>query len=81
MIRYMLNGIKWFEQGGFPEWSVFEDVVHEQLPSLKQALAKKIIERQKSPETLWGSVMYNMEGRSYWKQMIRDTPWIQDQPV
>ena len=81
MIKYMLNGLKWFEKGEFPEWNAFEDVVQELLPSLKEALSKKIIERQKRPETLWGSVMYNMEGRSYWKQMTRDTPWIQEQPV
>lgn len=76
MIKYMLNGIKYFEQGEFPLWTPFQEVVQEQLPLLKQTLATKIRLRQVSPETLWPSVMYNMGGRSYWKQMAKDTPWI-----
>lgn len=76
MIRYMLTGIKYFEQGDFPEWKLFEETIQEQLPSLKQALTKKVLERHDSPETLWPSVMYNMSGRSFWKQMVKDTAWV-----
>jgi ubiquitin-conjugating enzyme E2 Z len=81
MIRYMLSAIQYFEKDEFPAWKPFQEILEEQLPSLKQALSKKILARQQHPETLWGSVMYNMGGRSYWKQMVRETPWIEGEAV
>ena len=54
-----------------------QEIVEQQLPSLKKILAKKILQKQEHPETLWGNVMYNMAGRSYWKQMVRENSWIE----
>lgn len=77
MIRLMLHSLKQFEKN--PQghlWQDFEDVVKEQLSSLKETLANKICQRYLHPEKLWSSVLYGMGGRSYWKQYVKDTPWI-----
>ena len=73
MVKLMLQTIKRFEdkERNHP-WAPFEEIVTEQLPLLKDRLYKKIAEREKHPERLWGSVMYGMSGRSYWKQFARD---------
>jgi ubiquitin-protein ligase len=77
MVTLMLQYIQYFErntQGHL--WQDFEDIVKEQLPSLKDTLATKILARQLQPEKLWGSVLYGMGGRSYWKRYVKDIPWI-----
>lgn len=77
MIRHTLDTIQQFEKKNANHpWMNFEEILEEQLPSLKQALAKKIRQRQEAPETLWGNILYNMGGRSYWKVYMRDIPWI-----
>ena len=81
MIQYMISSIQYFEKDDFPAWKPFQEILNEQLPSLKQALSKKILAHQHHPETLWGSVMYNMAGRSYWKKMVKETPWIEGDTV
>lgn len=72
MIRLMKYSIKQFEKGTFALWEPFREVVEKELPSLKQVLLKKIIQRSETPERLWGDVMYNMSGRSFWKTMAKE---------
>lgn len=77
MIRLTLETIqKYAKKETYHSWNNFEEVVDEQLPSLKETLAKKILEKQQTPERLWGSVVYNMSGRSFWKSYAKDIPWI-----
>ena len=79
MIRLMIDSIQKFEtkvEGHL--WEPFEEIVKEQLPSLKDRLRKKVLEREKQPERLWGNVLYGMSGRSYWKQMVREVSWIRE---
>ena len=77
MIKLMLQTIQRFDRQEVNNpWVAFEDIVKEQLPQLKERIRKKVLEREKQPERLWGSVMYGMGGRSYWKQFVRETPWI-----
>lgn len=77
MVKLMLQTIQRFEkkEPNHP-WLPFEDIVTEQLPSLKERLRKKILSKAEQPERLWGSVIYGMGGRSYWKQFIRETSWL-----
>lgn len=78
MIRHMVETIQTFELGNSNHpWRPFEEIVNEHLPSLKKALAKKILIRQQAPERLWGSVMYGMGGRSFWKKMAKEISWVQ----
>jgi ubiquitin-protein ligase len=78
MTKLMLQTIQRFEQKETHHpWNEFEEIVSEQLPSLKERLRKKILQKAEQPERLWGSVSYGMGGRSYWKQFARETPWIQ----
>lgn len=77
MIQFMLHTMKQFEKN--PQghlWEEFEEIVKEQLPSLKELLTKKILQKYLQPEKLWSSVLYGMGGRSYWKQYVKDVPWI-----
>jgi ubiquitin-protein ligase len=77
IIKLMVETIQRFDQGdAVHPWKPFQEVVEELLPSLKQSLAKKILQKQESPERLWGSVLYGMGGRSFWKKMAKETPWI-----
>lgn len=77
IIKLMLETIDQFEKKAmYHPWTDFEDTVKEQLPSLKESLAKKIIQRQEQPERLWGSVLYGMSGRSYWKKYTKEISWI-----
>jgi ubiquitin-protein ligase len=82
MVNHMIRTIQNFEknQEGHP-WEPFEEIVKEQLPFLKERLKKKILEKEKIPERLWGHVCYGMSGRSFWKQMARETPWITEVPA
>jgi ubiquitin-conjugating enzyme E2 Z len=78
MIRHMVETIQTFELGNSSHpWRPFEETVNEILPSLKTALAKKILVRQQAPERLWGSVLYGMSGRSFWKKMAKEISWVQ----
>ncbi len=77
IIKLMVETIQRFDQGdAVHPWKPFQERVEELLPSLKQILAKKILQKQESPERLWGSVLYGMGGRSFWKKMAKETPWI-----
>jgi ubiquitin-conjugating enzyme E2 Z len=77
MIRHMVETIQTFDLGNSTHpWRPFEDVIQEQLPSLKQSLAKKIHTRQQTPERLWGNVLYGMSGRSFWKTMAKEISWV-----
>lgn len=80
MIKHMVDTVLHFESGkpNHP-WGVFEDIIQEQLPSLKQALAKKVHQKQQTPERLWASVLYGMSGRSYWKKMAKEIPWLSNE--
>ena len=77
MVCLMIESIRKFEQNPKGHlWEPFEEEVKEILPTLKERIRRKVLEREKQPERLWGSVLYGMSGRSYWKQMARETPWI-----
>jgi ubiquitin-conjugating enzyme E2 Z len=77
MIKLMLESVSTFEKTlKYHIWEQFEETVKEQLPSLKDVLAKKILAKQEQPEKLWGSVLYGMGGRSYWKKFSKEIPWI-----
>ena len=78
MVLLMTESIRKFEKGAFPLWKEFEEVVQAQLPSFKQRLAKKILEKEKHPERLWATVVYGMSGRSFWKRLAKDLPWVQE---
>jgi ubiquitin-protein ligase len=82
MVNHMIRTIQNFEknQEGHP-WEPFEEIVKQQLPLLKERLKKKVLEKEKIPERLWGHVCYGMSGRSFWKQMARETPWITEVPA
>lgn len=77
MIKLMLQTIRRVEtkEVNHP-WAAFQEIVEEQLPFLKERLRKKILNRAEQPERLWGSVIYGMGGRSYWKQFVRETSWL-----
>lgn len=77
MIKLMLQTIQRFEEGNQKHpWLPFQDVVKQELPSLKEQLAKKILKKESHPESLWGNVMYNMSGRSFWKKFVKEVSWI-----
>ena len=59
-------------------WAPFKDVVIEELPSIKKALSKKILERAKFPERLWAALTYNMQIRSFWKKLASEVPWVSE---
>lgn len=82
MIKLMLETIQRFEQGdpNHP-WKEFEEVVKEQLPSLKALLSKKVLKKEEAPERLWGNVIYGMAGRSFWKKYTKEISWIAEQKV
>ncbi len=73
MIRLMIQSIQSFEKDPNHLWSPFEDIVKEQLPSLKEKLYRKILEKAKGPERLWPSLIYGMTGRSFWKRLTQET--------
>lgn len=78
MVLLMTESIRKFEKGAFPLWKEFEEVVEAQLPSFKQRFAKKILEKEKHPERLWATVVYGMSGRSFWKRLAKELPWVQE---
>ena len=76
MVLLMTESIQKYEKGSMTLWKVFEDILEQQLPSLKTVLAKKIQEREKHPERLWATVVYGMSGgRSFWKRMAKENVW------
>jgi ubiquitin-protein ligase len=77
MVKYMLKSIERFEQDPTKhEWSVFESIVKERLPSLKEILRKKVLIRSEYPEVLWNNLMYGMSFRSYWKTFRKENSWV-----
>jgi ubiquitin-protein ligase len=77
MIKHMIHTVQKFEKDDpYTPWILFRETVQEQLPQLKERLKKKVLEREQHPERLWGAVTYGMSGRSFWKQLARETPWI-----
>lgn len=77
MVKHMIQNIVSFEKdSSVHPWRHFEEIVKEQLPLLKERLKKKVLEKEKHPERLWGHLSYGMAGRSFWKQLARETPWI-----
>ena len=76
IVFLMTETIQKFEKNMFPMWKHFEETLQQQLPSLKQTLAKKIREREKLPERLWGTVLYGMSGRSFWKRLAKEIQWV-----
>ena len=78
MVLLMSESIQKFEKGTFLLWNEFDETVQQQLPSLKKTLAKKILEREKHPERLWGAILYGMSGRSFWKRLAKELPWVQE---
>lgn len=82
MIKLMLETVQSFERQpsnrlSYHPWSLFEEIVQEQLPSLKDKLREKIHRKAEAPECLWPSVLYGMSGRSFWKKMSRELPKIE----
>lgn len=78
MVKHMLISIKRFENDPTKhEWSPFQEIVNERLPSIKELLRKKVLERSEYPETLWNSLSYGMSFRSYWKTFRKETTWIE----
>jgi ubiquitin-protein ligase len=79
MVHCMIESIRKFEQKAEGHlWAPFEEEVREQLPALKERLKQKVLEKEKHPERLWGSVLYGMSGRSFWKHMANQIPWIRE---
>ncbi len=75
MVSLMVQSIHSFEKESFPLWAEFEEEIKEQLPSLKQALTKKIQEKEQIPEKLWPALAYGMNGRSFWKRLAKEIRW------
>ncbi len=79
MVQLMIYQIKEYERGApHHSWLPFEEILSQQLPQIKQALAKKIWKRQEAPERLWGDIMYGMSGRSFWKKMSQEVAWVKE---
>ncbi len=57
-------------------WFLFSETLEDILPRIKVKLSQKILEKKKYPDRLWGNVTYGMEGRSFWKKLALETPWI-----
>lgn len=76
MVKLMTESIQKFERNELRLWDEFEDTIKEQLPSLKQTLSKKILDRESHPERLWATLTYGMNGRSFWKRMVKEISWI-----
>jgi ubiquitin-protein ligase len=78
MVKHMLKSIERFETNPTKhEWSPFQEVVNERLPSLKEVLRKKVQARSEYPEVAWNNLVYGMSCRSYWKTFRKETPWIE----
>ena len=77
MIQLMIGSIQKFEQKAEGHlWFPFEEEVRAILTSLKERLKNKVLEKANHPECLWGGVVYGMSGRSYWKRLAKEIPWI-----
>ena len=78
MVKLMVETMTSFERKPSNHmWSPFEEIITEQLPSLKDTLRQKINMRAETPERLWPSLLYGMTGRSFWKKMSRELPKIE----
>lgn len=76
-IRLMISSILSYESD--PEnhpWFLFSEELEEILPKVKEKIRNKVLQKQKNPDRLWGNVSYGMEGRSFWKKLAAETPWI-----
>ncbi len=77
LTRLMIQTVKSYEAD--PEnhpWFLFSDDVDQILPRIKETLTRKVLDKRKYPDRLWGNVTYGMEGRSFWKKLAMETPWI-----
>ena len=81
IVKLTVETIQTFEKdldNQYHMWAPFKDVVIEELPSIKKALSKKILERAKFPERLWAALTYNMQIRSFWKKLASEVPWVSE---
>ena len=79
LVKLMISSIQRFEQNPEQhEWSPFQEIVKERLPIIKETLRAKVLARAVFPETNWGSLVYGMNIRSYWKTFTNDISWIRD---
>ncbi len=78
MVKLMIETLDEFETKSYSSWEPFREQILEQIPLIKASLRKKILEREKAPERLWGSLVYGMGGRSFWKKIARESPWIRE---
>jgi ubiquitin-conjugating enzyme E2 Z len=78
MVKLMVETLDAFEDSSYSSWEPFREQILEQILFLKASLRKKIVEREKAPERLWGSLVYGMGGRSFWKKMAREVSWIRE---
>lgn len=79
MVKLMIEHIQAFEKNPndrLHPWHFFRDDVNNILPQLKEKLRKKVLEREKQPERLWGNLVYSMQCRSFWKRFAKEVPWI-----
>lgn len=76
-IRFMIQHIQSYEMD--PEkhpWFPFSDILEKILPTCKEKIRHKVLQKKKYPDRLWANVSYGMEGRSFWKKLATETPWI-----
>jgi ubiquitin-protein ligase len=75
LVRLTMQTIKSFENTSSLQnhlWADFEDIVREQLPTIKKELQDKITAKAAFPEKIWTNSVYGKQHRSFWKQMARD---------
>jgi ubiquitin-protein ligase len=75
MVGLMIQTLQEFESGspGHP-WREFEEIVSEQIPSLKDALANKVFATRTDPVGV-SNLVYGMGGTVQWKT-FEQVPWI-----
>lgn len=75
LVSLSVQLIQQFERApSFSPWHDFEEIVREQLPSLKESLAAKVFAHQEeSDRTL--NLVYGMGGTLRWKR-FQEIPWI-----
>ena len=78
IVRLTIQFIDSFERS--PEnknhlWYRFRETVQEILPELKSALRKKVLKKSAEEERLW-NISYGMCIRSFWKDYVKNIPWI-----
>lgn len=79
MVRLMIKAVQRFEECPEKhEWSPFIHIVNERLPTIKESLRKKVLQKAEYPEVLWDNLTYGMSCRSFWKTMRNETSWIRE---